>query len=63
MESTPANAHSKKYQHHTAMTHIFVAFYNFCRRHETLKKATPAMAAGLATEVWTIERLLREIAK
>lgn len=49
-------------QHHTAMVALFVAFYNFCRKHETLKKQTPAMTAGLADRVWSIEDLLREVA-
>ena len=37
---------------------LFVAHYNFCRVHSSLEKATPAMAAGLADHVWTIEKLL-----
>jgi transposase InsO family protein len=40
---------------------LFVAWYNFCRPHMTLK-ATPAVAAGLASETWSIERLLCETA-
>lgn len=52
------NAHSKTYRHHAAMTALFVAFYNFCRKHETLRKMTPAMAAGLTTHVWTIKELI-----
>ena len=51
------NAFSKSRQHHVAMQHIFVAAYNFCRKHGTLKKS-PAMAAGLADSVWTIKTLL-----
>jgi hypothetical protein len=56
------NAHSKSAEHHAAMVALFVAFYNFCRKHETLKKQTPAMAAGLADRVWTIEDLLQAVA-
>lgn len=56
------NAHSKSAEHHAAMVAIFVVFYNFCRKHETLKKQTPAMAAGLADRVWTIENLLAAVA-
>lgn len=41
------NAHSKSAEHHAAMMALFTAYYNFCRKHETLKKQTPAMAAGL----------------
>jgi IS1 family transposase len=40
------NAHSKSVKHHEAMVAIFVAWYYFCRKHETVKN-TPAMAAGL----------------
>jgi IS1 family transposase/transposase-like protein len=52
------NAHSKSAKHHAAMQAIFFAFYNFCRKHETLKGATPAMAAGLADKIWSIKELL-----
>jgi hypothetical protein len=31
-------------------------FYNFCRVHKTLR-VTPAMEAGLADHVWTVEEL------
>jgi hypothetical protein len=33
------------------------AFYNFCRRHQTLRM-TPAMAAGIADHIWTVRELL-----
>jgi hypothetical protein len=42
------------------MTALFVAFYNFCRKHETLHGQTPAMVAGLTDRVWTIRELLAE---
>jgi hypothetical protein len=45
-------------KHHAAMQAIFFAFYNFCRKHETLKGRTPAMAAGLAVKAWTIRERL-----
>jgi len=41
------NAHSKSATHHAAMISLFTAYYNFCRRHETLGKMTPAMKCGL----------------
>jgi hypothetical protein len=56
------NAHSKSPKHHAAMQAIFFAWYNFCRKHETLKGQTPAMTSGLTTEVWGIKRLLEESA-
>jgi len=52
------NAHSKSLRHHTAMQALFVAWYNFARKHETLKGNTPAMASGLSDHVWTIKELL-----
>ena len=41
-------AHSKSLKHHIAMQAIYFAHYNFCRKHSSLYKKTPAMAAGLA---------------
>ena len=52
------NAHSKSLKHHVAMQAIFVAFYNFCRKHETLKGKTPAMASKLSDKLWSIRELL-----
>jgi transposase InsO family protein len=52
------NAHSKSPRHHAAMQSVFVAWYNFCRKHETLKGQTPAMFAGLSQKVWAIRELL-----
>ena len=56
------NAHSKSLKHHTAMQAIFFAWYNFSRKHETLKGQTPAMASGLAEKPWTIKELLERAA-
>jgi transposase-like protein/IS1 family transposase len=53
------NAHSKSFRHHAAMTALFVAWYNFCRRHETLHGKTPAMSSGLTNSVWSLKDLLR----
>jgi hypothetical protein len=55
------NAHSKKVENHAAMMSIFAAWYNFCRKHETLKR-TPAMAAGLSGTKWSIKELLQAAA-
>ena len=55
------NAHSKSLKHHTAMQAIFFAYYNFCRKHETIKK-TPSMAAGLAENVWSLIELVERAA-
>jgi IS1 family transposase len=48
---------SKSLRHHSAMIAIFVAWFNFCRVHETLR-CTPAMEAGLASHVWTVAELV-----
>jgi IS1 family transposase/transposase-like protein len=56
------NGHSKSLAHHKAMLAIFFAWYNLCRKHETLK-ATPAMAAGLTDKPWTIRELLEKAAR
>ena len=55
------HAFGKKWENHEAMFALFAASYNFCRRHQTLK-TTPAVAAGLADEPWSLERLLTESA-
>ena len=51
------NGHSKKTRNHDAMLGLYVAWYNWCRKHATLK-TTPAVKAGLASEVWTLEKVL-----
>ncbi len=56
------NAHSKSARHHAAMTALFVAWYNFCRRHQSVGNRTPAMAAGLADRVLSIKELLEVVA-
>ncbi len=55
------NGFSKSLEHHAAMQGLFFVWYNWCRKHETLKQ-TPAMAAGLADKQWTITDLLEAIA-
>ncbi len=53
------NGHSKKIENHGHALAMFFAYYNFCRVHQSLGKATtPAMAAGLADHVWAIEELI-----
>ncbi len=56
------NGHSKSLRHHTAMQALFVAWYNFGRKHEALKGQTPAMASGLRDHVWTIKELIERAA-
>ena len=56
------NGFSKKWENHEAALALWFAYYNFARKHMTLKE-TPAMASGLADHVWTIRELIEESAK
>ena len=51
------NAHSKKLENHGAAVALHFAHYNFARIHSTLR-VTPAMAAGVAATVWSMDELL-----
>jgi IS1 family transposase len=51
------NAFSKSLLHLRAAVALFIAFYNFCKPHMSLR-VTPAMQAGLTDHIWTIEELL-----
>jgi IS1 family transposase len=51
------NGFSKKLENHAAAIDLYVAHYNFCRVHESLR-TTPAVALGVADRVWTIGDLL-----
>jgi len=51
------NAHSKKLANHEAAIALHYMHYNFCRIHQTLR-VTPAMEAGLAGHVWSMEELV-----
>lgn len=52
------NAFSKKWMNLKHAYALQFAFYNFCRPHTSLSKSTPAMAAGIANHVWTIQELI-----
>jgi len=52
------NGFSKKWENLRAALALHFAWYNFCRKHITLRGATPAMAAGLTNRVWTLADLL-----
>lgn len=49
---------SKKLENHQAAVALWVAFYNLCRVHETLRY-TPAMALGVTDHIWTIGELVK----
>ena len=51
------NAFSKKLENLKAAVVLYVAFYNFCRVHQTLR-VTPAMEAGIADHIWSIAELM-----
>jgi hypothetical protein len=52
------NGFSKKWGNLRGAPALHFAWYNFCRKHMSLKGQTPAMASGLADRVWTISDLL-----
>jgi uncharacterized protein YerC len=52
------NAHSKKIENHVLALGLHFFVYNFCRKHQTLGKQSPAQAAGITDHVWSISELL-----
>jgi IS1 family transposase len=52
------NAFSKKIRNLEAAVAMTFMHYNYCRIHSTLR-ITPAMEAGLANHVWSVEELVR----
>ena len=51
------NAFSKKIENLKAAVALHFAYYNFGRVHQTLR-VTPAMEAGVADHVWSIEEIV-----
>ncbi len=51
------NAFSKKIENHVAALALHFMWYNFGRKHQTLK-TTPAMAAGVADREWTVKDIV-----
>jgi hypothetical protein len=51
------NAFSKKVENHKWAVALHFMHYNFCRIHQTLR-VTPAMQAGVADHVWSIEEVV-----
>ena len=47
------NGFSKKAENHTHAVSIYFMHYNFVRIHQKLR-CTPAMAAGVTTELWEL---------
>jgi len=50
-------AFSKKLENFEAAVALHFAYYNFVKRHSTLR-ATPAMAAGIERDFWTVGNLV-----
>ena len=50
------NGFSKKVENHAYHVALYFMHYNFARIHKTLR-VTPAMEAGLADHVWTVEEI------
>ena len=51
------NAFSKKVDNHRHAVALHFMHYNFCRVHQTLR-VTPAMEAGIADHVWSLEEVV-----
>ena len=54
------NAFSKKLANHEAAVALHFMHYNFCRQHTTLR-VTPAMQAGIAKSIWSMEDVLNMV--
>jgi hypothetical protein len=54
-------AFSKKKQNFEAAVALHFAYYNFVKRHITLR-ATPAMAASIERDFWTVGDLVEAVA-
>jgi IS1 family transposase len=50
------NGFSKKIENHVYHLSLHYMYYNFCRVHKTLR-VTPAMEAGIADHIWTLEEI------
>jgi hypothetical protein len=56
------DAHGKSLRQDTAKKPLFVAWYNFACKNQSLKGNTPATASGLIDHVWTIKELVERAA-
>lgn len=54
------NAFSKKVENHMHAISIYFMHYNFVRIHQTLR-VTPAMQAGVANKLWSIEDMVHMV--
>lgn len=56
------NGFSKKLENHGASVALYMMFYNFGRKHQTLG-TTPAVKAGIADHIWTVEEIIALLEK
>lgn len=56
------NAFSKKLENHEHAVALHFMYYNFARIHKSLR-VTPAMEAGIADHVWTLEEMVALVPK
>jgi IS1 family transposase len=54
------NAFSKKVDNHCYALALYFVFYNFVRRHQTLR-VSPAMAAGISDRLWSMDDIAASI--
>ena len=54
---TLTNAFSKKLENQNHALALHFAYYNLCRKHQTLG-TSPAVAAGVEDHVWGLEELV-----
>ena len=51
------NGFSKKLENHEHMLALHCMYYNFCRVHQSLR-VTPAMEAGIANHIWSLDEVI-----
>lgn len=51
------NAFSKKFENFKAAVALHFGYYNFVRRHSSLRM-TPAMAGGVTDHIWSVSELM-----
>ncbi|HEY3897074.1 MAG TPA: hypothetical protein VGM54_00570 [Chthoniobacter sp.] len=52
-----SNGFSKMVENHEHTVALHYMYYNFARIHQSLR-VTPAMGAGIADHVWTIDEII-----
>src|SRR5260370_31427717 len=51
------NAFSKKIENHIASVALYMMYYNFGRKHQTLG-TSPAVKPGLGDHIWSVEEII-----